>query len=150
MKKIIIYLVAFISVSGAFVVYSVFTNDNHSVSQSNVANITLIKDKVVANKIIYPTKLIGVNLLEKSIVIEVKFPDEGWKRLTGKEDEIMDATGYQVLKVEESLVIIRVFYPGFVPRHQKWEIAVYLAYCFFLSGLVIYFIRRTKDRIKGD
>ena len=77
-----------------------------------VAEITLQKDTIVKHKAIYPTKLLSVDPTQKKAIIEVDFPDHGWKKFEGKENELIEGLGYYIYRIEDDRIIITVGYPG--------------------------------------
>jgi hypothetical protein len=91
---------------------------------SGMAEITLVLDKVVKHKTIYPTELLSIDPVQKTASIRVKFPEEGWREFKGREKESFGETGYYIDRISDDQVSIQVRFPinGYNYRlHYIWE-----------------------------
>lgn len=104
-----------ISIAGVLLVVLtavLFTRCMTPVFRNCVAEITLVKNKIVKHKAICPTRLLSVDLNQRTIELEVQFPDHNWQRYRGKENTRIEDLGYYVGKVDnENEVEISVNYP---------------------------------------
>lgn len=89
-------------------------------SGSCIAEITLVRNKTVKHKAIYPTRLLSVDPVQKTVEIEVEFPNHEWKRFHGKENTRIEGLGYIVGKVEADQVEISMLYPDSGWKFKYW------------------------------
>lgn len=80
-------------------------------SSNMMANISLKLHKVINYEGIYPTELLSVDLNQKTAMIRVKFPEEGWKEFKGREREKFEGVGYYIDSISDDQVNIIVHYP---------------------------------------
>ena len=85
-----------------------------------VADITLVKDKVVKQKPVYPTKLVSVDPNQMGAEIAVKFPDRGSVSFHGRKDEMIKGLGYFIYEIQPDQVKINVPFPE-VGWRLEWK-----------------------------
>ena len=88
---------------------------------SNYAEITIFKAETKKHEAIYPTRLISVDLEKHEAYLEVKFPEDGWKKFIGKEGKPVEEIGYHILEVNKESITIGVTYPNITRGRLRWK-----------------------------
>ncbi|MHC4927690.1 MAG: hypothetical protein ACYTER_10290 [Planctomycetota bacterium] len=116
-------LVVFLSMS-VILFFSFFKIEKVRVWGSGATEITLVLNKVVKHDVIYPTELISIDQTQKTVLMKVEIPNEGWRQFKGREEETIEEVGYIIQSIDEDQAIIHVPFPYNLNQYKlsyRWK-----------------------------